>query len=319
MTHHRGNSGFTIMEILVAIGIFAIGFVMVATIFPAAALMQKRTADKVQADQAERNANATLNGHNPSEAELVTELTSQFGASWDTDERVYPFPTSMLQGGTPPPRPLTIQDRSYPIYETVDPATETFNRKFYWVPLVRDTDPNSGAGNRALVVYVFLMQRRVGTNYSRTLGETWVNYLDGWEDANGNTTSGAAADIAVDGTGDVWHVPGIKSTFVTVTGSLQLDLVTGYNADNDGDGLNDELQIGDVLLDNNGNTLTIDDVDPGGDFVTVESPVVQSPNPVTEVWFPARGYDDNMNHRGTDSPIAPAANSIILYTITAGS
>ena len=55
----RGR-GFSMIETTIAIGVFAIGFVAVASIFPVATLLQKQVANDVLVQQVERNVTALL-------------------------------------------------------------------------------------------------------------------------------------------------------------------------------------------------------------------------------------------------------------------
>src|SRR5688572_8239180 len=51
---------FTLMEVLIAIGIFAIGMVAVAAVFPTAIFLQKQTITDATSQQVARNAAAVL-------------------------------------------------------------------------------------------------------------------------------------------------------------------------------------------------------------------------------------------------------------------
>ena len=61
-TLSRRRPGFTLTEVLISLGIFAIGAIAVASLFPVAALLQKETADSILSQQAATNARATIEG-----------------------------------------------------------------------------------------------------------------------------------------------------------------------------------------------------------------------------------------------------------------
>ena len=170
-TTRRRASGFTLLEVLMAMAIFVIGFTMVMTLFPAALLLQKRTVDDVQSKHAERNAEALLQARPIVEANLVVamvgypDLVLPAGPDWQTDQQVYPLPAAML--GVWP-----RQDRSYPVDITVPEA-----RRFYWVPLVQDRDPAAITTNWA--VFVFVLRRGEGLTYPKPGAPLdWANQSD---------------------------------------------------------------------------------------------------------------------------------------------
>ena len=108
-------AGFTLMEVLVTIGIFLIGMVAVAAIFPVATYMQKQSIGQVMSQQVAQNAEAMLKARRFREAELAG-----LGGY-----EVQPLPAAVLER-------WTLYDRSYP--GTVPDPVE---RDFHWVPLIR--------------------------------------------------------------------------------------------------------------------------------------------------------------------------------------
>jgi type II secretory pathway pseudopilin PulG len=154
----RVKLAFTVLEVLIAMGIFAVGFAAVAAIFPTAILLQKQTVDDVLGQQVARNAQALLEARGLSCDDLNT---AGINSNWATDQRVYPLPAAMLGTGGA----WTLSDRSYP--STTFPVDA---RKLYWVPLVRNRKPEPVLANidpAEVVVYVFVLQREPGVTYDR--------------------------------------------------------------------------------------------------------------------------------------------------------
>lgn len=56
------RNGFTLAEVLISIGVFAIGMIAVASLFPVGALLQKETADDILGEQSAASARATFQG-----------------------------------------------------------------------------------------------------------------------------------------------------------------------------------------------------------------------------------------------------------------
>jgi prepilin-type N-terminal cleavage/methylation domain-containing protein len=267
----RRRRGFTMLEVMLAMGIFAIGFVAVAAIFPVAVLLQKKTADDAISQTVARNATALLEVRGLSEGALDTHLTSSpFSANWDSDQKVYPVPEDVLDD-------WSLSDRSYPTAAYTNPG----ERQFYWVPLVLDSNSDTGAGNRVWRVYVFILRRGDNAAYNRFLnGATtanWVNPDDGFVDA-----APAGPDV-----GDTWTVPGVRYADVSVstTDSRRLDFDPPFSNDLSvpADGIGDQVAVGDQVLDNNGNIYKVFAADASG--FSVDGYLYPNPNAITRIWF----------------------------------
>lgn len=238
--------GFTLMEVLISLGIFAIGMVAVAAIFPAAALLQKQTVNDVGGQQATRSAEAILQGKTLDNAILDPGTPVGLSATpFDPDAfRVFAL-SEINNGGVPYLDRWPLSNRSFP---SVTP--DVLARDFYWVPLVRRNDfiPERAAWD----VFVFVLKREEDTDYKRDDANApptadWANYDDG--------------QVA----GPAWLVPGVARVPVTVPSAGG----SRFNFDNHqfaatSAGKADQVRVGDQILADNGVIFRVSKADDTG-------------------------------------------------------
>lgn len=222
----RHMAGFSLTEVLLAIGIFAIGIVAVASIFPVAILLQKATMESIEADIFANSAESllmargfdgnTLNadcGDNP-----ITHPT-------DPNQKQIFASMNALDD-------WAMADRSY---GSIDPVSE---RDIFWVPLFYDNDESTGAANREWFVYLFVVKAATNGTYDKSSG-TWAN------DGDGNA------------------IPGVAQVSVTASGSnLTFTNTTsdGYRAVRIGDKVVDNNGVTYKVTDADAGSVTIDGV-----------------------------------------------------------
>ena len=153
--HPRRCAGFNMMEVLVAIGIFALGFTAVAAVFPTAAMMQRNSADDIESRNVERNVKAMIRASGITAADLNTIFGGQ-------PADFQPFPTVNNQW------PLDV--RSHPAA-----ITSTTDRSFYWLPLARFAPAPASQWQ----ISVFVMRRRDGAIYGDKTYTTADNSIPG--------------------------------------------------------------------------------------------------------------------------------------------
>jgi len=250
--------GFTMIEVLIAMGIFAVGFVAIAAIFPVATLLQKQTVKDVMAQQIEDSVRAVLMGRPLREADLVDPgygLMVDLGTpAWDTDHTVNRLPavvgSEFLLGFpavafTPPPARWSLNDRSYP--STVTPVDA---RRYFWVPLVMDADQSNAS--RAWRVYVFVLRR---------------------EDVQTDKSTGVWANP-----NDPAAVPGVAQIGVADSGTNRFDF----------DNSQDEIRKGDQVLGEFGTVYEVDKADAGG--INIKGVFNQVPvGPASKLWYGRAG------------------------------
>ncbi|HZZ43439.1 MAG TPA: type II secretion system protein [Tepidisphaeraceae bacterium] len=112
---HRRHRGFTFAEILFAVMILGIGFIMVAAIFPVAILQQQATVEATDGNSAARNGSPIL---------LGTQYMTSAGLP----------PTAIVYAGpaqTPAPPVLSFYDSRYPVISPITPSQPASNIAFW--------------------------------------------------------------------------------------------------------------------------------------------------------------------------------------------
>ena len=266
-SHHKG---FTLLEVLLAMGIFAIGFVFIAAIFPVAALLQKEAADIVNTQQVVRNTKAII--------AAITVSSSNINSipNAATDQTVHKVPPTWLDGS--PTIYWSPNVRSSPTS-----ITDHTLRKFYWVPLVRDTNPVPGVSAGDVHIYVFVLQRRNNVVYPAT--SSYFTYSDIANPSDSST------------------IPKVFATEVTAISSNTIQFNSNdFNGDDLFYDSPLQLDIGDKFLDNNGTIYTVSDYNMFQNTITVDGILLPYPNPISVIWFASPGEDGFVNPSGKTSP-----------------
>lgn len=195
--HFRGQfrGGFTLVEVLIAFGIFAIGMIAVASLFPVAALLQKETFDDVVGKHAAESAKAIVlaKGLEFDQPPTPSELSNYYSIAGANDSHAVP----LFQVNTILEDRFTIWDRSYPSF---NPTIES--RDLFWVPFIQDVAGD--ANSPVWVMHLFILNRDSRATWNRADGRTWASPNDG------NTIPGVvgAACTIVAGSGDTkFNIP----------------------------------------------------------------------------------------------------------------
>lgn len=288
----RRAIGFSMIESLIAIAVFALGFVAVAALFPVGATLQKEAAGDLVTQQVARNVKALLKSRKFSHLDLTNNAHPR--SVRDTRE-VQPVlkqrsPGNLLDPPGRLPAPVNFErwmlnDRSYFLVrnnlganayhprhaaELGDPYADEFKRAFYWVPMIRST--KNSPGPLDWQVFVFILRRddvtydrlsfpiRSTTNPFSTI---WANW-DGFRSPS-------------------WYVPGVRSLAARVhsTNRRQFNLTNSWTGINPGNGL--EIVAGDLILDSNGVRHTV--VTAGTGSITVDGDIPLIPTPPNKLWY----------------------------------
>lgn len=150
----RGIRGFSLVEIMIAMGIFAVGFIAVAAMFPAAIILQRETMTDVEAQLIARNATSIIG------ARTLTYSTSVAADLTDTLPAVLVDLTPFSQLGGSLATRFTLGDRGYPTAEA-----NVNDRKFYWVPFIRRLQtPATGPGD--FIIAALVLSRDPARDYT---------------------------------------------------------------------------------------------------------------------------------------------------------
>lgn len=274
------------METLLAMGVFAVGFVSIASIFPVATLMQKQTAEDVLSQQVGRNAAAMMRARPFSHKDELNKTTHV--SYIPNDARVHPI----LKNGSADR--WRLNDRAYFLVReniagyyhpqhTAEVAGSGFNRGYYWVPLARRTQLNGT--HEDWQVFVFVL--RGGGSPHPVLGYDRVGIdpppYNGWANYDGFTSP-------------KWNVPGVYGIPVNMTPPDRFDF-TNWNKNLYGKEAASstksieffEVQVGDQVLDNNGIIHTVSAADSDG--VNVTSQIPQTNGAPTILWYGRPGWE----------------------------
>ncbi|MCC7408023.1 MAG: hypothetical protein IT442_08125 [Phycisphaeraceae bacterium] len=166
-TAGAARAGFTVLEVMLAMGIFVVGFAAVASLLPAAITLQKQAVEDVTADQVARHAEATLRAR----PILLSELVNVTGGGTN-----YPYPSPVNTGDVPDQPGLwalpivsrangnrhllekwSVADRSYP-----SNLAEVSERSYFWVPMVLRVRNSTPPQPDDFVIYVLILRPQEG-------------------------------------------------------------------------------------------------------------------------------------------------------------
>lgn len=161
-TNPRAAAGYSLMETLLAIGIFTIGFVGVAAIFPAAAALQKNSAEHMLAEISQRNAKAiatstskltyTYTAGSPATTTGDLGAGNYFAASAPTNKTTVECPATVQNR-------WSVDMRSYPTTKS-----DLAERDLYWIPLIRSNEGDPSNPN--WYMYIVVLRRQNNTSYA---------------------------------------------------------------------------------------------------------------------------------------------------------
>lgn len=262
------SRAFSLVEVLIAMGIFAVGFVAVAAMFPAGAILQRETVSQIEAQMVARNAAAFVRSARvlflsdpsaPENAGKVWDLKSDSG-SVDLE------PFSLVTGGaTKLKNRWKLGDRGYPT------AQKTItDRKYYWVPFIRKNKVSSTNKSDWSVV-VFVLRREGTANYGFVNGSPYP------------VPAGTWANKTPDAPDDGVTIPKVIGVTATVTAPNRFNFNNRIFTQT-GTGLPDQVRPGDYIADNNGSVYIVLDADATGCTIVGGISPTKAPGTI-KLWY----------------------------------
>lgn len=261
------RSGFTLVEVLMAMLILAIGLVAIASIFPVAGYLQKQANDDVTAmhvsDQVRAMLTASpidLGSLTPTgnhvvalPAALLDDNITTSKVEWPVRNRCFPSALDLDNDGIYNEKPgdvksgaVLIAGNPDPDSGAADPEDSDYDqRAVYWVPLIQKIGTEPDANWR---VFVFVLGRKLNATYLNS-GFTGTNLANPGDGASVPkvvklATSGTVTYDAL--TIDVTTTPAARP------GASEVTLTRASDADH--------VQAGDVVLTSHGRIMRVVDV-----------------------------------------------------------
>lgn len=247
----RRAAGFSLVEILLSLGIFAIGMTAIVSLFPAAAILQRETTQEVISEMAAQSAASIINAQQLTYEWTGTAANGDLAAYHSSAASTNTEVASIAGLLSFPDRsyPLGVIDRGpYATATTADDDAVIADCDMHWVPFIQDI--NGDPANPSWVVRLFIVEADSRANYSGT--------LPAGTDSTANPS-------------DPSTFPRVVSEGGSASGAV-------FTADAALD-----LEPGDVVMDNNGNSHVV--VDVNGAAIEFLNTITQVPNAVDTLWY----------------------------------
>lgn len=253
----RRAAGFSLVEILIALGIFLIGMTAIVSLFPAAAILQRETTQEVISGMAAQSARSIIESQSLTYAPGspgTGDLRNYYSAAGYNDTDAVPMNAIPINATDTVLTRFPFTDRSYPT-ALIDGA-DISNCDLHWVPFIQDLAGDQSGSAQLWVVRLFILESDSRANYA------------------GNATTDANP-------GDPTNFPKVRFVGVSASGD-QFTLGAGT-----------DLEPGDTVMDSNGNSHVITEIN--GNIVTVLNSIPQTPAAPNKLWYAPR-------QGGTSSP-----------------
>lgn len=203
----RGSAGFSLPEVLIALGVFAVGFVAVCALLPVGILLQRQTVDMIEGDTLEGNLRAMLSARQLTTAEMTYD-NSGTTTPIPNDGDVYEVD----------PHPFGLTDRSY-LANRPGPGPGPAGAKLSWRLLARDSARD--AANPRWELYGVILLRRGNEDPVPSLTSVAVTVTAPSRFNFDNSTDLLKpGDVLIDAFGSTYRVASSNATGAVVTGLI---------------------------------------------------------------------------------------------------
>lgn len=248
----RRAAGFSLVEVLIALGIFAIGMTAIVSLFPAAAILQRETTQEVISEMAAQSARSIIDTqaltYEWSGTARTGDLADYYPHAGSNRTDVVPLRLIDINVSTTALDRYPAADRSYPT-ASLD-GNNIADCDLHWVPFIQDLNGEPTGTNQNWVMRLFILDADSDADYSTTTPAGTVEVANSADPANFPRVVAVAASAA-------------GNTFTTAN-TLDLD-------------------PGDIVMDSNGNSHVITDIT--GTAVTVLHPIARTPNAPNQLWY----------------------------------
>jgi type II secretory pathway pseudopilin PulG len=251
----RRSAGFSLVEILIALGIFLIGMTAIVSLFPAAAILQRETTQEVIAGMASQSARSII------ESQSLTytpgspgtgDLRNYHSQAGPTRTDVVPFYSIVPSAGGTLQDKFPSFDRSYPTGVIDMGAANAFDAiadcDLHWVPFIQDLNGDQTGSSQLWVVRLFIVESDSRATYT------------------GNATTDANPT-------DPDNFPKVRAVAASASG-------------NEFTAAGTDLEPGDIVMDSNGNSHLVTIVD--NNTITVLNSIPQTPAAPNTLWYAPR-------------------------------
>lgn len=223
------GAGFTLLEVMFSILILGVGLIAIASIFPVAGHMQRKTFDVMMSQQVADNAKSMLQSRGLRGADMLSGRTYSSVNSLP-DQILNDRVGDAASGSRGLEWPLV--DRSFPTT-----VANPLLRSYFWVPV------GLRQSNGEWRIFLFILRRENGVVYERfdRNAANWANYNDGKATNDPN----------------LWHVPGVYKfassfarTDTTTDPNQPLSVLSIRNHGG-------AVQLGTLLLTDDGRVVTV--------------------------------------------------------------
>ncbi|MGB0768408.1 MAG: type IV pilus modification PilV family protein [Phycisphaeraceae bacterium] len=153
--------GFSLVEILISLGLFAIGMIAVVSLFPAAAILQRETNQEVIGEIAAQSAVAIVQSKRLTfQAPATGDLAGYHGVAGPNESNA--FPLLRLSAAIDQLYPYTL--RSYPLSQVN--GTDINDCDLFWVPFIQDLNGDATGSSQQWVMRIFLLEKDSRITYT---------------------------------------------------------------------------------------------------------------------------------------------------------